>query len=319
MVVRQAMVLMVLAADRRGLRRRCATSRYGRRRTKPDLAAAREVADTDGQRRHGDRVARRTPSRPPPRDSRSRASPTVSIIRAGSTSCPMATCSSPRPTRRRKPEDGKGIKGWFMKTLHEESRIGAVPSANRITLLRDADGDGVAETRTVFLAGLNSPFGMALVGDDLYVANTDALVRFPYTAGADARSPRPARRSPICPAGRSTITGPRTSSPAADGTKLYVTVGSNSNVAENGIDKEDGRAAIWESIARPAQHRVFASGLRNPIGMAWEPQTRRAVDRGERARRARQRPRARLHDLGAGRRLLWLAVQLLRPARRRRA
>ena len=110
-----------------------------------------------------------------------------------------------------RPEDAKGIKGWFFKRYQKKAG-GAVPSANRITLLRDADGDGIAETRSVFLSGLNSPFGMALVGDVLYVANTDALVRFPYRR-ARRRSRRPPRKSPTFRAVPSIITGPRTSLP----------------------------------------------------------------------------------------------------------
>ena len=107
-----------------------------------------------------------------------------------------------------RPEDGKGIKGWFFKRYQKKAG-GAVPSANRITLLRDADGDGVAETRSVFLQDLNSPFGMALVGDALYVANTDAVVRFPYTEGQTDIT-APATKVADLPAGRSTITGRRT-------------------------------------------------------------------------------------------------------------
>ena len=154
-----------------------------------------------------------------------------------------------------------------------------MPSANRITLLRDADGDGVAETRTVFLSGLNSPFGMALVGDTLYVANTDALVRFPYRARRRRRSRRAGARSPTCPAGRSTITGRRTSSPSPTARSSTSASARNSNVAENGIDKEDGRAAIWEVDPRRGAHRVFASGLRNPVGHGVGAGERRAVGR----------------------------------------
>ena len=216
-----------------------------------------------------------------------------------------------------KPEDGKGIKGWIMKLTMK--RAGAAsPSANRITLLRDADGDGVAETRTAFLTGLNSPFGMALIGQDFYVANADAVLRFPYKEGrhADHGGGRQGRR----PAG-GTINHHWTKNIIAsrDGTKLYVTVGSNSNVAENGMENEESRAAILEIDPGDGDARVFASGpaqsQRHGLGAA----DGRAVDGGERARRAGQRPGARLHDLGEGRRLLRLALQLLRPARRRRA
>lgn len=149
-------------------------------------------------------------------------------------------------------------------------RAGAtVPSANRITLLRDADGDGVAEVKTVFLQNLNSPFGMALVGADFYVANTDAVVRFPYTPGQTSIS-EPGQKVVDLPAGPLNHHWTKNIIASPDGTKLYATVGSNSNVAENGIDKEVGRAAIWEIDPRTGQHRVFASGLRNPNGMAWD-------------------------------------------------
>jgi glucose/arabinose dehydrogenase len=168
-----------------------------------------------------------------------------------------------------KPEDGKGIKGWVMKRVMRKAGAG-VPSANRITLLRDADGDGVPETRSVFLEGLNSPFGMALVGNDLYVANTDAVLRFPYTAGA-TRISAPGAKLLDLPAGLINHHWTKNLIASRDGAKLYVTVGSNSNVAENGIEVETGRAAIWEVDAKSGSHRIFASGLRNPNGLAWEP------------------------------------------------
>ena len=168
-----------------------------------------------------------------------------------------------------RPEDGKGVKGFFMKLFMK--RAGSVvPSANRITLLRDADGDGVAETRTVFLEGLNSPFGMALVGSDLYVANTDAVVRFPYVQG-ETRITQPGTRVVELPGGPLNHHWTKNLIASRDGSKLYVTVGSNSNVAENGIDKEEGRAAIWEVDAKSGRHRLFATGLRNPNGLGWEP------------------------------------------------
>jgi glucose/arabinose dehydrogenase len=168
-----------------------------------------------------------------------------------------------------KPEDGKGVKGKIFKVFQKQAG-GGVPSANRITLLRDADGDGVAETRTVFLHALNSPFGMALVGNDLYVANSDALVRFPYRGGETAISD-PGIKVVDLPAGPLNHHWTKNVIASPDGSKLYVTVGSNSNVAENGIDKEEGRAAIWEVDPQRGSHRIFASGLRNPNGMAWEP------------------------------------------------
>jgi hypothetical protein len=168
-----------------------------------------------------------------------------------------------------RPEDGKGIKGWFFKKFQKKAG-GAVPSANRITLLRDADGDGVAETRTVFLDGLRSPFGMALVGDSLYVANTDAVVRYPYTRGQTRIASAPATVTPL-PAGPINHHWTKNVIASRDGSVLYVTVGSNSNVSENGIEEERERAAVWEVSPRTGAHRVYASGLRNPVGLAWEP------------------------------------------------
>jgi glucose/arabinose dehydrogenase len=170
-----------------------------------------------------------------------------------------------------RPEEGKGIKGRFMQLFQKKAGAGT-PSANRITLLRDADGDGVAETRSVLLAGLNSPFGMALVGDHLYVANTDAVVRFPYRAGAQ-RIDAPGEKIVDLPAGTRNHHWTKSLIASRDGAKLYATVGSNSNVAENGMEAELGRAAIWEVDVRSRTKRLFATGLRNPNGMAWEPKT----------------------------------------------
>jgi glucose/arabinose dehydrogenase len=168
-----------------------------------------------------------------------------------------------------KPDDGKGLRGWVMKLLMK--RAGAVtPSANRIMLLRDADGDGIAETRSVFAQGLASPFGMALVGDQLYVANSDALVRYPYRSGDTTLSGAPQKVVDL-PAGTLNHHWTKNVIASPDGSKLYVTVGSNSNVGENGMPAEEGRAAIWEVDTKSGAHRVFASGLRNPNGMAWEP------------------------------------------------
>jgi glucose/arabinose dehydrogenase len=169
------------------------------------------------------------------------------------------------------PDDHKGIKGRAMKLVMK--RMGAtVPSANRITLLRDADGDGVPEIRSAFLEGLRSPIGMALVGGDLYVANTDAVMRFPYTPGA-TRIDAPGAKVVDLPAGPINHHWTKNLIASADGTRIYVTVGSNSNVAERGIDNETGRASIWEVDPKSGSHRVFASGLRNPNGLAWEPST----------------------------------------------
>jgi len=170
-----------------------------------------------------------------------------------------------------KPEDGKGIRGWVMNKVMAKAGAG-VPSANRITLLRDADKDGVAETRTVFLKDLNSPFGMALVGNDLYVADTDRLLRFKYQDGATSLD-GPGQPVTDLPGGPLNHHWTKNVIASRDGKKLYVTIGSNSNVAENGMDKEKERAAIWEVDPATGQHRVFASGLRNPNGLAWEPRS----------------------------------------------
>lgn len=170
-----------------------------------------------------------------------------------------------------RPEDSKGIKAWFRGKLMAKAG-GAVPSPDRITLLRDADGDGVAETRTVFLRGLVSPFGMALLGDELYVADTDALLRFHYPTGATELA-GPGTRIVDLPAGPINHHWTKNVIADAAGTTLYVSVGSNSNVAENGIEVEAERAAIWAVDPLTGAHHVFASGLRNPVGMAWEPVT----------------------------------------------
>jgi glucose/arabinose dehydrogenase len=159
----------------------------------------------------------------------------------------------------------------FVMNLAMKRAGAAVPSANRITLLRDADGDGTAEVRTEFLAGLNSPFGMALVGNDLFVANTDAVIRFPYSEGQTRIEQAGVKVADLAggPLNHHWTKGLIAN---RDGTKLYASVGSNSNVAENGIEKEENRAAIIEIDVKRGQSRVFASGLRNPVGMAWNPQ-----------------------------------------------
>ena len=170
-----------------------------------------------------------------------------------------------------RPDDGRGIKGWFFRRFQKKAG-GTVPSANRITLLRDQDGDGVAETRTVFLSGLHSPFGIALVGPALYVANSDALVRFPYKEG-ETQINAAASKVVDLPGGTINHHWTKNVIASPDGSKLYVSVGSNSNAAERGIENEEGRAAIWEVDAQTGSHRIFASGLRNPVGMAWEPES----------------------------------------------
>ncbi len=149
-------------------------------------------------------------------------------------------------------------------------RAGAVGvSANRVTLLRDADGDGVAEIQEVFLEGLNQPFGMALLGSTLFVGNTDGVVAFPYTKGTRRITDPGYKMATFKPGGhwtRSLLLSP-------DGSKLYVGVGSSSNIAENGMADEEGRALIHELDLATGTGRTFASGLRNAVGMAWEPTT----------------------------------------------
>ncbi len=174
-----------------------------------------------------------------------------------------------------KPEDGKGIKGWVMRLVMQRAGAGT-PSANRITLLRDTDGDGTADVRSVLLEGLNSPFGMALVGTDLYVANSDAVWRFPYVNGA-TRITAPGVKVVDLPGGPINHHWTKNLIASPDGTALYVTVGSNSNVAERGMAVEAERAAIWQIDVKTGAHRVFASGLRNPNGMAWGVGTAGAV------------------------------------------
>lgn len=170
-----------------------------------------------------------------------------------------------------KSDDSNGIRGWIMGKVMGRAGAG-VPSPNRITLLRDKDHDGVAETRTVFLENLNSPFGMTLVGKDLYVADTDRLLRFHYENGETAIKSQPIKVVDL-PGGTRNYHWTKNVIASKDGSKLYVTVGSNSNVGENGMDQEEGRAAIWEVDRATGNHRIFASGIRNPNGLAWEPQS----------------------------------------------
>ena len=170
-----------------------------------------------------------------------------------------------------RPDNARGIKGWVMKLITKRAGAG-VPSANRITLLRDTDGDGIAETRTVFLSGLNSPFGMALVGRDFYVADTDSIMRFPYNAG-DTQITAPGVKVVDLPAGTINHHWTKNIIASRDGSRLYVTVGSNSNAGENGIENEVNRAAILEVELATGRSRLFASGLRNPNGLDWQPQS----------------------------------------------
>ena len=168
-------------------------------------------------------------------------------------------------------EQSQGLRGWVAKKVMARAGSGG-PSANRITLLRDGDGDGVPEQRSVFLDNLNSPFGMALVGDDFYVANTDALLRFPYEQGA-IRITASGEKVIDLPAGPINHHWTKNVVASPDGSRLYVTSGSNSNVAENGMQAEENRAAILEVDPQRKTMRLFASGLRNPNGLAWQPES----------------------------------------------
>ena len=155
----------------------------------------------------------------------------------------------------------------MISTMKRAAAVGVSP--NRITLLRDADGDGVAETRSAFMEGLSQPFGMALLGDTFYVGNTDGVVAFPYTTGA-TRITAPGRKlTEFKPGGHWT----RSLLPSPDGSKLYAGVGSLSNIGDNGMEAEKGRACIYELDLASGNSRIFAGGLRNPVGLAWEPQT----------------------------------------------
>jgi glucose/arabinose dehydrogenase len=165
----------------------------------------------------------------------------------------------------------KSVRRWAMGTVM--SRVGAgAASANRITLLRDADGDGIAEIRTTFLEGLNSPFGMTLVDGRLYVANTDAVVSYPYETGQTQITAEGVKLVDL-PAGEVNYHWTKDIIASRDGTRLYVTTGSNSNVAELGMELERHRAAVLEVDRATGSVRVFASGLRNPNGLSWHPET----------------------------------------------
>ncbi len=170
-----------------------------------------------------------------------------------------------------RPKEGRGIRGMMMRKVQAKAGAGT-PTANRITLLRDADGDGRAEGVHVFASGLNSPFGMALVGSTLYVANTDAVIAFDYREGATTTSGS-GRRITDLPGGERNHHWTKNIIASRDGRYLYATVGSNSNVGENGLDEEEGRAAIWQIDLQNGTKRLYATGLRNPNGLAWEPTT----------------------------------------------
>jgi glucose/arabinose dehydrogenase len=166
------------------------------------------------------------------------------------------------------PDDGGGIRDWIEQRVMKYVGAGT-PSADRITLLRGIGADGLAQTRSVFLRGLHSPFGMALVGPDFYVANTNAVLRFPYTAGDTQITAAGVKvlDLPAQPDGHWT----RDLIASRDSARLYVTVGSDSNIGENGMNNEVGRAAVQEIDLATGHSRIFASGLRNPNGLAWQP------------------------------------------------
>src|SRR5256714_14048728 len=168
-----------------------------------------------------------------------------------------------------KPDDSKGVKGFIYKQAQKWAGAGA-PTANRIPLLRDPSGDGVADPRSVFIKGLNSPFGMVLVGDDLYVADSDAILRFPYHSG-DTKIDAPGVKLTDLPAGTINHHWTKDLTASPDGTKLYATVGSNSNVGENGIEAETNRASVLEVDRASGKWRVVAAGLGHPSGPSWQP------------------------------------------------
>lgn len=170
-----------------------------------------------------------------------------------------------------KSDNNQGLKDWIAGLVMKRAGAG-VPSANRITLLRDTNGDGVADLRSIFLEGLNSPFGMALIDQTLYVANTDEVLGFNYQAGLTKIS-EPGTKLVDLPSGSINHHWTKNLIASPDGHTLYVTIGSNSNVAERGMEVEAGRAAIWQVDVKSGEYKLFASGLRNPNGLAWEPQT----------------------------------------------
>ena len=169
------------------------------------------------------------------------------------------------------PNKESGFRSWITSKFMAKAGAGDA-SANRIILLRDLNKDGVVDEQKVFLQDLNSPIGMSLIGDDFYVANTDAVIRYAYSAG-ETKIIDTGTKVLDLPAGSINYHWTKNMIASQDGSKLYITVGSNSNIGEKGMDNEVGRAAIWELDIASGKHRVFASGLRNPNGMAWEPLT----------------------------------------------
>jgi glucose/arabinose dehydrogenase len=170
-----------------------------------------------------------------------------------------------------KPDDSKGLTGKVHKLVMKRAGSGAHPSANRITLLRESKS--VPTEKHVFLQGLNSPIGMALVGNTFYTADSDAVLSFPYHSGDTEIKAAPTQLTAL-PAGTINHHWTKSLIASPDGQHLYVGVGSNSNAAENGLDVEHDRAAVWEIDIKTGEHRIYASGLRNPVGLAWEPQSK---------------------------------------------
>lgn len=183
----------------------------------------------------------------------------------------VAESNAPKPKDGSKNVHAEGVRGKAMELVMKRAGAG-VPSADRITLLRDADGDGVAEVKQVFMSGLTSPFGMALVGNELFIANADAIVKVPYQAGQTSIAAAPVKVTDLPSGANHHWT--KNIIASADGSKLYATVGSNSNIGDNGMASEEGRAAIWEVDRASGNKRLFATGLRNPNGLGWEPQTK---------------------------------------------
>ena len=183
----------------------------------------------------------------------------------------VAETNKPPPTQGAKNVHAEGFRGKAMGLVMKRAGAGT-PSANRITLLRDSDGDGIAETKSVFLKDLNSPFGIALVGNQLYVANADGIVKVPYETGQTSVTASPVQLTDL-PAGANHH-WTKNIIASLDGSKLYATVGSNSNIGDNGMESEEGRAAIWEVDLASGAKRLFATGLRNPNGLGWEPHTK---------------------------------------------
>jgi glucose/arabinose dehydrogenase len=183
----------------------------------------------------------------------------------------VAESNKPEPKEGAKNVHAEGLRGMAMGVVMKRAGAGT-PSANRITLLRDADGDGVAEVQTVFMSSLTSPLGMALVGNELFIANADAIVKVAYGTGQTSINATPTKVTDL-PAGANHH-WTKNIIASADGSKLYATVGSNSNIGDNGMASEEGRAAIWEIDRASGSKRLFATGLRNPNGLGWEPQSK---------------------------------------------